>query len=565
MTLQDQLRIIRPIHPETASPGEVQALVDAVEELWRVNSAQAARITELEAELCRLKKLKPHGPRGGGEEKSGAAGQGKGSGSGSPRGDRSSERERREGEVRRPWAKAPRAPIPIDAVVELTEPPPNMPDDVHRDGWAERTFQDLVLVRHNVQFRRAQWRSASTGKTYLAPLPAGYHGQYGPGLAVLAPTLVHSTNLGQRDLLRLCREYGLQISAGTISRKVTQGLEWLRSEFEAGIRTAWELAGFRSTDHTQTKVAGKTHTTQVFEDPLCTAYCTLPGANRGAVIQGLRLGVPHEYRCDVRALELMEQWGVPVTVRRRLAGFIIWPVEPEEFRRHLRLCFPRLSDKHWESVLAACALAATEAAPPFPLPHLLLTDAAAVFNDLVTRHGLCWVHEGRHYQELSPVFDHYCRALRRFRKRFWKYYRRLVAYRLAPDAETARQLEVDFDRLFRTGTCYPDLAHCLALTRTRKDKLLLVLLHPELPLHTNATELAVRRRVRRRDVSFQPQSQAGLRAWDLMQGLVATLGKHGLTLREYLRDRTLGLGKIPPLPEVVRQTAARLAASAWAT
>jgi hypothetical protein len=564
VAVEDVLSRVRAVRPDTASPAEVRLLVEAVDELFRVNTEQALRISQLEAELCRLKKVTPHDPRrAGGGNQTGCAG--KGSSGGSLGTDRSSERERRKGETRRPWKKKPRTAIPIDAEVELTDPPPDLPDDARRDGYEERTFQDLVLMRWNIRFRRARWFSRSTGKTYLAPLPPGYQGDFGPGLAVLAPTLVYSTNMGQRDLVRLCREYDLQISAGTISRKVTGGLEWLRSEFEAAVRAAWEFAPFCSTDHTKTRVAGVPHTTQVFEDPLCTFYCTLAGANRRAVIQGLRLGLPHQYRLDQLALGLMERWGIPQRVRRRLAGITVWPAEGKAFCRHLDLCFPLLPNQQREAILAACALAATRADAPAPLPALLLSDAASVFNDLVAVHGLCWVHEGRHYQELNPLFDHYRRALKRFRGRFWKYYRRLQAYRMDPDAQTADRLEAEFDRLFSTKTCFPDLAHCMEQTRSRKDKLLQVLKYPVLPLHTNATELAVRRRVRRRDISFGPQSQAGLRAWDLMQGLAATLAKHGLTVRGFLHDRVLEQREIPPLPAVIRETAQRLAGSSWAT
>jgi len=41
-------------------------------------------------------------------------------------------------------------------------------------------------------------------------------------------------------------------------------------------------------------------------------------------------------------------------------------------------------------------------------------------------------------------------------------------------------------------------------TKVKKDRLLLVLKHPELPLHNNASELGVRQRVQKRDVSFGP-------------------------------------------------------------
>ena len=41
-----------------------------------------------------------------------------------------------------------------------------------------------------------------------------------------------------------------------------------------------------------------------------------------------------------------------------------------------------------------------------------------------------------------------------------------------------------------------------------------MLRHPELPLHNNPAELAARRRVRKRDVSFGPRSPTGAAAWD---------------------------------------------------
>jgi hypothetical protein len=549
--------------------------MDLVETLVRVNSEQTALIRRLEEELARLKKLTPFGPRDGGGtgttgEETGPGEEGGSTGrslKGRPRQDCSSEQERREGEPPRKWAKAPRGAIPVDREATLFLPPLDLPADAQFTGFKARIFQDLRLVRDNTRFRCAQWHSPSTGKSYLAPLPPGYQGHFGPGLAVLAPTLVYSTNLSQRDLLRLCWEYGLKISAGTISNKVTVGMEWVRSDFEAAVRAAWEAAPFRSTDHTQTAVAGVPHTTQVFDDPLCTVFCTLPGANRAAVIQGLRLGRPHEYRLDEVALKLMEPCQLSRRLRRRLAAISAWPATPDGFEHHLDRCCPALSVEQRETVLTACALAATLAAPPFPLPKRLLTDAASVFNILIllAERALCWVHEGRHYQELNPTFTHYRRALKRFRRRFWAYYRRLLAYRRAPDPATAQQLEADFDKLFATKTGYGERAHCMTQTRSRKAKLLLVLKYPELPLHTNATELMVRKRVRRRDVSFGPQSQAGLRAWDLMQSLGATLGKHGLTVREFLHDRTLALGNIPPLAEVIRGTAPRLEASSWAT
>ena len=52
--------------------------------------------------------------------------------------------------------------------------------------------------------------------------------------------------------------------------------------------------------------------------------------------------------------------------------------------------------------------------------------------------------------------------------------------------------------------------------------------HPELPLHNNASELAVRRRVRKRDVSFGPRTREGARGWDTFHTLAGTAQKLGV-------------------------------------
>jgi len=82
-----------------------------------------------------------------------------------------------------------------------------------------------------------------------------------------------------------------------------------------------------------------------------------------------------------------------------------------------------------------------------------------------------------------------------------------------------------FDELFATQTGCEALDERIAKTRAKKQSLLLVLEYPELPLHNNASELGVRRRVRKRDVSFGPRTEAGKRAWDTFMTLAETTRK----------------------------------------
>ena len=95
-----------------------------------------------------------------------------------------------------------------------------------------------------------------------------------------------------------------------------------------------------------------------------------------------------------------------------------------------------------------------------------------------------------------------------------------------------------------------------ARTAANRDLLLAVLDNPALPLHNNAMELAARRRVRNRDVSFGPQSRAGARAWDSFQTVVATAAKLGVRLYHYFRDRLLHPDTTPSLAELIRARSA---------
>ena len=134
-------------------------------------------------------------------------------------------------------------------------------------------------------------------------------------------------------------------------------------------------------------------------------------------------------------------------------------------------------------------------------------------------------------------------------RRYWAFYADLLAYRRAPPAARPRErerLRAAFRHLFGTATGYPALDARLATTLAHERELLLVLDHPELPLHNNASELAVRRRVRKRDVSFGPLTRAGARRWDTFHTLAGTAQKLGVDIFHYLRDRVSGAHRCQP-------------------
>ena len=95
----------------------------------------------------------------------------------------------------------------------------------------------------------------------------------------------------------------------------------------------------------------------------------------------------------------------------------------------------------------------------------------------------------------------------------------------------------------------------IAQTWANQELRLLVLDHPDRPRHTNARELAARRRVRKRDVSFGPQSRAGAQAWDTFQTIIATASKLGVRVYAYFLGRLIAPASTPTLADHIRARA----------
>ena len=145
--------------------------------------------------------------------------------------------------------------------------------------------------------------------------------------------------------------------------------------------------------------------------------------------------------------------------------------------------------------------------------------------------------------------------LEAFRQRYWEFYKQLRAYQEAPTPERPAQLREQFDELFSTVTGYDALDQRIAKTKADKTYLLMVLEHPEIPLHNNPAELDARLRVRKRVVSYGPRSTAGAQVWDAMETLLSTARKLGVNFFQYIRDRVSGARQMPALAELIKERA----------
>jgi hypothetical protein len=187
---------------------------------------------------------------------------------------------------------------------------------------------------------------------------------------------------------------------------------------------------------------------------------------------------------------------------------------------------------------------------------VLISDDAAQFKLLAFLHALCWVHMERHIARLIPLTDDQHAAHEAARDAIWKYYQRLKAYRESPTPQRRGRLETDFDRLFLKETGWAELDEELRKIHGKKSELLLVLEHPEIPLHNNLSENDIRQYVKKRKISAGTRSDVGRRCRDTFLSLKTTCRKLGVAFWRYLRDRIDSLNEIPPLADLIRRKAA---------
>jgi regulator of replication initiation timing len=483
---------------------------------------------------------------------------------GTPPGDHSSEQERHK---RRPRHKrSKKRDVRIDREEVLKVDRARLPADAQYKGYETVVVQDVRLQAENVLFYKEKYYSASQHKSYLAELPRGYAGQFGPGIKSLILTLYFGVGTSEPKIQEFLENLGVQISKGEVSTLLLQQQEGFHAESEAVYEAGLRSSPWQQVDHTETRVDGQNQHCQVVCNPVYTSYHTQPRKDRLSVLDVLRQGRKRIFRLNPEALEILN--GVPLS---KAAQAILpqWCSEKEwqetDFVTRLDQALPNLNLQQRTALLGAAAVAAYHAEKGVPLVDTLVCDDAVVFRWLTRALMLCWVHDGRLYKKLTPVIALHREQLQDFRKKYWEYYHQLLAYRQNPNADKRLQLESEFDELFATHTGYSALDQRIEKTRVKKDSLLQVLHHPELPLHNNASELAVRQRVRKRDVSFGPRSPLGVKAWDTFATLADTARKLGISFHAYIQDRISQSHQIPPLATLVTQRAAELNLGAsWA-
>lgn len=514
-------------------------LLNLVEELKQENEQLRAMVQQLRDEISRLKgeqgkpDIKPNKQESN---------------------NHSSEKERQKP---KPWQKSSKLEkIQIDREVVVKIDKSKLPDDAEFKGHEPVVVQELKVTTDNIRFLKEKYYSPSQQKTWLAPLPAGYEGEFGPHLRSMVITLYYAANMSEPKIIELLTYLGIFISDGQVSNILTKQNEGWHSEKEAIYREGLNSSSWQHLDDTSTRVDGENQYCHIVGNPLYTAYFTRPRKDRLTIIEVLQNLPASQFLLNSQTDQWLDAFDVPQWARTLIEK---WPrhewLNYEQMATRLETELSRLNDQQKARVLEAAALTAYYAQTTMPVLARLMSDDAPQFKGVTEEQALCWVHDGRHYKRLTPCVDHHQKLLDKFRQAYWDYYAKLEQYRADPQEEVAEQLRQEFDTLFSQVTGYGELDKRIAKTKAKKEQLLLALKYPEMPLHNNPAELGARQRVRKRDVSFGPRTGDGVAAWDTFMTLAETAKKLGVNFYAYVHDRISGNRSLPNLADLIRQRA----------
>jgi hypothetical protein len=525
-----------PDIPEAAQTPLVKELLGIIAQLAETVRQHEETIAQLQDEIAVLKgeKKRPQFKPSQLDKKAGqdeeASGEGK-----------------RPGSAKR--SKTAALEIHEEQVIPPTEP---VPAGSRFKGYHDYVVQDLVIRAHNTRYRLERWETPD-GQTLIGQLPELVGGRhFGPTLVSYILYQPHHCQVTQPLLAEQLREWGIDISTGQIEALLTANQAVFQEEKDALLPVGLACSRQLTVDDTGARHHGKNGYTTHIGNEYFAWFASTESKSRLNFLHLLRAGHT-DYRVEEDALVYMGRQKLP---KGLVAGL----------QNHPQRCFA--TKAQWDAPLTQVGITqkrhrriATEGAllgsalhHGVPPDLAIVSDDAGQFN--VLRHGLCWVHTERLIHKLIPLNETHRQAIAQVRGQVWTLYADLKAYKQQPTEAKKVELAARFDTIFTTRTNFETLNQLLKRIYRNKAELLLVLERPDIPLHTNGSEQALRDPVKKRKVSSGTRSDLGRRCRDTFMSLKRSCRKLGVSFWRYLTDRTSHTHAIPPLPDLIRQQAA---------
>ena len=443
---------------------------------------------------------------------------------------------------------------------------PNVPPGSEFKGFEDFTVQGLVLKSHNILYQRERWQTPD-GKSIVAELPpevAALGGHFDLSLIRFVLYQYYQAHVTQPLILEQLLDIGVDISAGQVNRIVTEGHDRFHREKDEILRVGLEVSSHINVDDTGARHEGKNGYCTQIGNEFFAWFESTGSKSRINFLELLRAGRT-DYVLNGDALTYMRVNHLPLEMLKALEAHRVCIFADEAL---WKACLNELAitDPRHVRIATEGALVGSLLEHGFNPKLAIVSDDAGQFN--VFLHALCWIHWRKSWKRIAERTIHKLvgyteeqRAiLENARGQIRDYYQDLNAYKCDPSADKKAALEQRFDEIFTAKTAFASLNR--AMRRLHKNKnvlstlapaeLLLVLDRPDIPLHNNTSEGAIRDYVKKRKISGSTRSDLGRQCRDTFASLKKTCRKLGISFWEFLHDRLSGQGTIPALPDAIR-------------
>ena len=523
------------IKPPTISGNEKSPLVlqlsTFIEHQASIIQAQAEDIQQLRDEIARLKNQPPRPKIKPSRLENKAVGK------------------KKRKDKKRPGSNKRKKTAQLQIHETVPVPLENVPEGAEFKGYKPFVVQGLKIRLHNTKYLLETYETVD-GKYICSTLPERLNGKhYDPELICFILYQHHHCGVTQPLLLEQLREFGVDISKGTLSNILIEGKQDFHKEKDRILAVGLEVSNYINVDDTGARHNGK------------NGYCTHIGNETFSWFEST------ESKCRINFLKLMRAGHSDFAINM---DAICYMQEHKLPQKPLNAIIDNMgkifaNESQWHDFLAQNAIVnarhvkiATEGVLIGSIiehgisKHLvILSDDAGQFNVLL--HALCWIHANRAIDKIIPYTDQATKDLDTVKDQVWRLYEGLKAYKETPKPADKKRLNDMFDEIFTQTTASALLNAALKRINNNKSELLLVLERPDIPLHNNGAENAIREYVKKRKISGSTRSESGRRCRDTFTSLKKTCRKLGVSFWQYLKDRIENTGVIPDLSDLIRQ------------
>jgi hypothetical protein len=196
--------------------------------------------------------------------------------------DESSEAERGAGDEKKEpkKKKEKKSKLVIHQTQKCEIDPAQMPADVVFKGYQPSVVQDIIIRANNTLFNRAIYYSPSLKKTFIAALPEGYAGDFGPSIKALIVDMHHSGKMTESAIHHFLTNHDIDIAKSSISRILTDKHDNFHKEKKDIMKAGIQSTPYQQMDDTGARVNGINYYTHILCNAFYTAFFTRKNKTR---------------------------------------------------------------------------------------------------------------------------------------------------------------------------------------------------------------------------------------------------------------------------------------------